>query len=168
MRWGLIPFWAKDPSVGYRMINARCETVATSGAFKHALRHRRCLIPADGFYEWKKEAGSKIPMRILLKGGEAFTFAGLWETWKSPEGQTIESCIIITCGPNELMAPIHDRMPVILPEKVEATWLDSGTEDPAQLLPLLVPYPSERMKAYRVSPLVNSPKTDSPACIVPA
>ena len=168
VRWGLIPFWAKDPKIGFKMINARAETVATSGACKHALKRRRCLVLADGFYEWKKEAGSKTPMRIGLKDWELFGFAGLWESWRDKEsGQEVRSCTVITCPPNELIAPIHDRMPVILPERAEAAWLDPAQEDTEALQSLLVPYPSELMTAYAVSPLVNSVKNNAPECIQP-
>ena len=168
MRWGLVPFWAKSLSVGYKMINARVETVDTSGAFKHAFRRRRCLVLADGFYEWKKDDGTKTPMRIVLKNREPFAFAGLWETWKSPDEEEVESCTIVTCPPNELMEPIHDRMPVILPEEAEDIWLDGSVDDTDQLKSLLVPYSAEGMEAYQVSTLVNSPKNNDPQCIQPA
>ena len=165
MRWGLIPSWAKDPAIGNRMINARAETLAEKPSFRTALRKRRCLIPADGFYEWRKEGKRRIPMRIHLKTRESFAFAGLYENWKNPEGEWIQSCTIITTTPNEVMAPIHDRMPVILRRDVEGLWLDPKAEDIAALVGLLHPYPSEEMEAYEVSSLVNSPKNNVPECI---
>ena len=120
-RWGLIPFWAKDMKTGFKMINARSETLLSNGAFKHAFKRRRCLILADSFYEWKKEDGIKIPMRIGLKDWEPFAFAGLWESWTNKEtNEEVRSCTVITCHPNDLVAPIHNRMPVILPENAEA------------------------------------------------
>jgi len=162
MKWGLIPFWAKDPSIGNRMINARAESIAEKPAFRNAFQKRRCLVVADGFYEWRKEGKYKVPMRIILKTGEAFGFAGLWETWKSPEGVAVESCAIITTTPNAVMEPIHNRMPVILPREAESAWLSSATGDAATLRELLVPYPAEEMDAYEVSALVNESKNDVP------
>ena len=173
MRWGLIPFWAKDPKIGARMINARAETVAEKPAFKNALRKRRCLILADGFYEWRKEEKGKTPMYITIKGGVSqsratFAMAGLFETWKSPEDELVRSCTIITTSPNALMEQIHNRMPVILPREAEATWLDPQVEDQEALTSLLVPFPAEEMDAYVVSTLVNSAKNDFPECMMPA
>ena len=142
MRWGLIPFWAKDAKIGYRMINARGETVAEKPSFRTALRKRRCLILADGFYEWQKLGGKqKRPMRIVLKSGEPFAFAGLWETWKDPEGEMVKSCTIITTAANDFLRPIHDRMPVILPRESESFWLDKDVEDPLALTSVIAPYP---------------------------
>jgi putative SOS response-associated peptidase YedK len=149
------------------MINARAETVAEKPSFRRALQKRRCLILADGFYEWQKEGKKKIPMYIALKSHGPFGLAGLWETWKSPEGETIHSCTIITTTPNALMEAIHNRMPVILPRETEAVWLDRTVEKPQRLLPLLAPYDPDLMAAYAVSPLVNSPKNDAPACLTP-
>lgn len=160
MRWGLIPFWAKDPSVGNRMINARAETVTEKPSFRQAYQKRRCLVIADGFYEWQKVQGGKTPMRMIVGGGEPFGFAGLWETWRSPEEELVLSCSIITTTPNELTAPIHNRMPVILPQEAEALWLNQDA-DPAVLRELLVPY-AGNMEAYEVSALVNSPRNDMP------
>ncbi len=160
MKWGLIPFWAKDPSIGNRMINAMAETVAEKPSFRQAYQKRRCLVIADGFYEWQKVPGGKTPMRIIVGGGEPFGFAGLWEMWTSPEQDLVYSCTIITTTPNELMAPIHSRMPVILPKEAEALWLDQDT-DPAVLKDLLVPYPGS-METYEVSTLINSPRNDTP------
>ncbi len=164
MRWGLAPSWAKDPSIGVRMINARAETVSEKPAFRSALRRRRCLILADGFYEWQRVPGSKAkrPMRIMLKSGEPFAFAGLWETWRDPEGNVISSCAIITTNANELLLPIHERMPVILDRESEALWLDPTVQDPALLETILKPYNFETMDAYEVSGLVNSARNNIP------
>ena len=162
MKWGLIPHWAKDPSIGNRMINARAETVAEKPSFKQAFQRRRCLVVADGFYEWRKQGKVKIPMRVILKTGEPFGFAGLWETWKSPEGELVHSCTIITTSPNAMMESIHNRMPVILPRDAEAQWLDVSNSDTGELRELLVPYSADEMDAYEVSTLVNSPKNDTP------
>jgi len=167
MRWGLIPSWAKDPAIGNRMINARAETVATKPAFRAALRKRRCLIPADGFYEWTPVGRRKQPVYIALKRQELFAFAGLWEAWTSPEGEEIRSCTIITTEANDLLKPIHDRMPVILRQEAEATWLDHTIQDPVRLLALLLPFPAEEMEVFPVSTKVNNPANDRPECIEP-
>ncbi|MCI0440057.1 MAG: SOS response-associated peptidase [Chloroflexi bacterium] len=168
MRWGLIPSWAKDMSIGNRMINARAETVMERPSFRSAFRSRRCLVVADGFYEWQKVGPSKRPMRIAMKTGEPFAFAGLWERWKAPEGGPILSCTIITTNANELMSPIHERMPVILPREVESLWLDPE-QDAGMLAELLVPYPDlDDLEAYEVSTLVNSPRNNEPALIARA
>lgn len=168
--WGLIPPWAKDPSIGNRMINARAETLTEKPSFRTAFRRRRCLIPADGFFEWKQDAGSKskTPMYIQLKSGKPFALAGLWERWDSKDGSTIFSCTIITTQPNELMQSIHNRMPVILPSNTYTQWLDPGEPNLSFLSGLLQPYPAEELIAYPVSRLVNSPANDLPACIEPA
>src|SRR6266581_7250696 len=147
LRWGLIPSWAKDESIGSRMINARAETLAEKTSFKGLLRSKRCLVIADGFYEWKSVNGSKTPMYITLKSGEPFAFAGLWDIWKSPDGQQIRTCTIITTEPNELVASIHDRMPVILSADAREEWLDTSVQDVNALLPLLGPYPADEMTA---------------------
>lgn len=167
--WGLIPSWAKDPNIGSRMINARAETLAEKPSFRTAFRRRRCLILADGFYEWKqdKHARRKIPMYIKLESGKPFAFAGLWENWNSADGSQILSCTIITIKPNSMMENIHNRMPVILPEEAYTKWLEPGEQKPENLSELLAPYPSEEMVAYPVSTLVNSPQNESPKCIVP-
>ena len=167
MRWGLIPFWAKDIKIGYRMINAVGETAATKPAFRAAFKKRRCLILADGFFEWRKDGKEKIPTYIFLKSREPFAFAGLWETWKSSEGETVKSCTIVTTKPNEFMEPIHNRMPVILSGETEALWLDPMTEEPDALQPLIQPAPAELMESCIVSSLVNSPKNNRPECVVP-
>ncbi|MFQ5612923.1 MAG: SOS response-associated peptidase [Anaerolineae bacterium] len=166
-RWGLIPFWAKDPAIGNRMINARAETVAEKPSFKTPLKHKRCLVVSDGFYEWRKEESGKTPMYIRLASGEPFAFAGLWDTW-SKQDEPLNSCTIITTAPNEFMAPIHNRMPAILTPEAIDVWLDPSETNPERLLPLLRPYPPESMTAHAVSRLVNSPANDVPACIEPA
>ena len=168
MRWGLVPSWAKDMSIGSKMINARAETLADKPAFKRLLKSRRCLVVADGFYEWRKNGTQKIPMYIRLKSGGPFGFAGLYDTWRSPDAETVVSCTIITGAPNELVAPIHDRMPVILPKQAYAEWLDPANSDPIRLLPLLTPYPPRDMEAFAVSRLVNATANNSPECIAPA
>jgi putative SOS response-associated peptidase YedK len=167
--WGLIPFWAKDPSIGNRMINARSETIAEKASFRAAFRRRRCLVLADGFYEWKSEpkSKSKTPMYIKMKNDSPFVFAGLWENWNSPDGSNILSCTIITTRPNDMLLSIHNRMPVILPEKAYPIWLDPGEPDQSHLLSLLEPYPDQEMTAYPVSRLVNNPANDSADCIIP-
>jgi len=168
--WGLIPSWAKDPRIGNRMINARAETVAEKPSYRAAFRRRRCLILADGFYEWKKEIDrkAKTPFYIQLETGEPFALAGLWEVWNSPDGSQILSCTIITTEPNEMVAKVHNRMPVILPKEAYSHWLTPGETDPRELQPLLKPYPAEEMAAFPVSTLVNSPANDLPACVTPA
>ncbi len=167
--WGLVPFWAKDPAIGSRMINARSETLAEKPSFKNAFKRRRCLILADGFYEWQKIPGekNKIPTYVHLKDRKPFAFAGLWEEWNSPDGSQILSATIITTRPNELMAPIHNRMPVILPPSTYEQWLSTGEADTAKLSALLRPLDANLMAAYPVSQMVNSPRNDSPNCINP-
>lgn len=167
MKWGLIPSWAKDPSIGNRMINARVETLAEKPAFRAALKKRRCLIPADGFFEWQKLGKVKQPVRIVLKSREPFGFAGLWEHWTSPEGEEVLSCTIITTEANEVLRSIHNRMPVILMQVAESIWLDPQVQEPEKLLPLLRQYPSDQMEFYPVSREVNSPVVDKPSNIEP-
>ncbi|MAX20524.1 MAG: hypothetical protein CL709_11940 [Chloroflexi bacterium] len=167
MRWGLVPSWAKDPKIGNRMINARSETLAEKPSFRTAFKRRRCLIPADGFYEWKREGKAKKPMLITANPGGLFAFAGLWETWKQPDDSWLLTCAIITTSANEFMKSIHDRMPVILPRESEASWLDPEEQDTAMLSELLLPYDSDRMEAYEVSTLVNSPRNNFPEVIEP-
>ena len=162
MRWGLIPFWAKDKSIGSRMINARAETVGEKPSFRNALRRRRCLILADGFYEWQKLGKQKRPMRIVMQSGESFAFAGLWETWRDPQGEVIPSCTIITTSANDTLRPIHDRMPVILRRDLEDFWLDNSVTDPDALTSVLTPYANDAMEAYEVSTLINSARNDVP------
>ncbi len=165
--WGLIPSWAKDPVIGSRLINARAETLAEKPSFRSAYKYRRCLVFADGFFEWQIQPGSKsrIPYFIRLKSGQPFAFAGLWERWQSPDGSEIKSATIITTSPNELTAPLHDRMPVILPKAAYKQWLDPSLQQPADLQNLLIPYPATEMEAYPVSSLVNSPNNDKPEVI---
>lgn len=162
LRWGLIPPWAKDPKIGYKMINARAETLPEKPSYRNAYKKRRCLILADSFYEWKRHADkSKTPMRIKLKSDDLFAMAGLWETWKSPDGEPVHSCTVITTKPNELVKDIHDRMPVILNPDDELVWLDKSITDTELLNDLLKPLDENLMEAYEVSSLVNSPKNNS-------
>lgn len=166
LRWGLIPHWAKDPTIGNRLINARAETIAEKPAFRSAFQRRRCLIVADGFYEWARTPAGKRPMWIHLQSRRPFAFAGLWERWVSPEGEEVKSCTIVTTDANPFLRTIHDRMPVILPEPERGRWLDPS-QDATSLLELLAPYPSDDLAAYEVSTLVNSPSNDMPELIEP-
>jgi len=197
LRWGLIPSWAQDAAIGNRLVNARAETAAEKPAFRAALRRRRCLVVADGFYEWRRakkgtgpicaqhplgrsgkldlspfSQGGKQPYFIRLRNDRPFAFAGLWELWAEPnpaneEQKKLETCTLLTIGPNDLIRPIHDRMPVIVAPDGYERWLDPAIEDPRRLAPLLVPYPSEAMEAYPVGGMVNDPAHDSPRCIEP-
>ena len=167
LRWGLIPSWADDPQIGSRMINARAETAPEKPSFRKSFRERRCLIPADGFYEWKRTNGAKQPYYIHMKAGRTFAFAGLWESWKGDGGPEIRSCTILTTKPNALAGEIHDRMPVILPTGSYDVWLDPEA-DRDELYGLLAPYPEDEMEAYPVSRFVNSPQNNDPQCIEPA
>ena len=167
MRWGLVPFWAKDLKSGSKMINAVGETVAAKPAFRAAFKKRRCLVLANGFYEWRKEDKRKIPVYIYARNGQPFAFAGLWETWKSPEGPVVQSCTIITTAANSFIEPLHNRMPVILSEETQALWLDPLTEDPKILEPLLIPAPIELLTCHQVRDTVNSVKNQGPECILP-
>ena len=168
MRWGLIPHWAKTPSIGNRMINARAETVVQKPAYRNAFKRRRCLVLADGFYEWQRAGKVKKPMRIVMQSGEPFAFAGLWAVWKDREGNTVPSCTIITTEANDLLQPIHNRMPVILPREMEQFWLDRDVQDSAALENALISLPSELMKTYQVSTLVNSPRNNGPDILAPS
>ena len=191
VRWGLIPFWAKDASIGSRMINISAEGIARRPAVSRAFKQRRCLVPADGFYEWQATPGGKVPWRITLKDGEPFAFAGLWERWDgATDGVPVESCAIITTAANTLLRSLHYRMPVILSPDTHGAWLGDGstshrpqihlhtklpkrrnvgvTEIRRNLLALLKPYAADAMRAYRVSTAVNSLKNDGPECIEPA
>lgn len=162
MQWGLIPAWAKDPKIGSKMINARAETIAEKPSFKRLLKSRRCLILADGFYEWRESgAKRKTPLFVCLESREPFAFAGLFDTWTPPGGEPMNTCTIVTTSANELMAAFHHRMPVILAKSDRKLWLDPSFQDTAKLLPLLRPYPAEEMVAYEVSSRVNSPKNNS-------
>ncbi len=170
MQWGLVPHWAKDPSIGGRMINARSETLAEKPAFRDAFRRHRCLIPADGFYEWAPAGRGrpKTPYHIRLRKGGVFTFAGLWSRWRAPSGEWLHSCTIVTSEPNELVAEVHDRMPVILPEDRREAWLARDHDDPESLRALLTPLPAELLEKVAVSRRVNSPDYDDPECLAPA
>ena len=167
MRWGLIPSWAREASIGSRMINARAETVAEKPSFRTALRRRRCLVLADGFYEWRRTGADKRPMRVTMASGEPFAFAGLWDTWRDPQDGTVTSCTIITTGANDLLRSIHDRMPVILQREQEDLWLAQDVREPDVLREVLTPYDPGAMMAYEVSTLVNSPANDGPELSVP-
>lgn len=167
--WGLIPMWAKDPSIGSRLINARAETLAEKPSFRGSYRHKRCLILADGFYEWKANPGkkTKTPYYIHMHDRKPFALAGLWDHWESPDGSSLNTCTIITTTPNELMQNIHDRMPVILHPRDYAKWLDSAPQTHENLAPLLKPFPADEMSAYPVSTLVNKAANDMPELVVP-
>ena len=169
-RWGLIPSWAKDPTIGNRMINARSETLSQKPSFRTAYRRWRCLILADGYYEWRKEPGGgvKTPFYIRMASEKPFAFAGLWEQWQpSRDADAVLSCTILTCPPNEMLEQIHHRMPVILDYDAYDLWLEPNNQPPAELNHLLKPYPADAMTAYAVSRLVNKPQNDTPACIQP-
>lgn len=160
MRWGLIPFWSKDPKIGYKMINARSEGIESKPSFRKPLKSQRCLVPTSGFYEWKRMAEDKIPYYIKLKDRDVFAFAGLYDIWKDAEGHPLKSFTIITTGPNKLMESIHNRMPVILEKEFEDKWLDEKT-DTAEILKMLESYPEKKMEAYPVSKLVNNTRNES-------
>jgi putative SOS response-associated peptidase YedK len=145
LRWGLIPAWCRDPSIGAKLFNARAETIAEKPSFKNAFANRRCLIPADGFFEWKKDGSKKIPYYFFLTSGKLMAFAGLYETWIAPDKKHVHTCTIITTRPNAIVEPIHDRMPVIIPQAAQDLWLAPGSKDPAKLLELLKPYPAFEM-----------------------
>jgi putative SOS response-associated peptidase YedK len=166
LKWGLIPSWAKDPAIGNKMINARAETLQEKPSFRTALAKRRCLIPADGWYEWKKEGGGKQPYLFHRRNDELFSFAGLWEEWRAPEGGLIQSCTIITTEPNELAATVHNRMPAILNPRDEVLWLNPAARVP-DLVQLLAPYSDDDLEMYPVSKAVNSPGKDESAMAEP-
>jgi len=161
-RWGFVPSWSKELSAGYKMINARAESVADKPSFRQAFQNQRCLVVADGFYEWKKEGTTKRPFYIRLKSGKPLGFAGLYNVWKSPEGEQICTSTIITTDANELLHPLHDRMPVITPPDAYDIWLDPMIHDKALLQAVLKPYASDALDTYEVTPKVNSPKNNSP------
>jgi putative SOS response-associated peptidase YedK len=165
-RWGLIPSWAKDMKMSSRMINARSETVAEKPSFRAAFKRRRCLIPADGFYEWQRQGSKKQPMYIHARNQELFALAGLWETWHAADGSVIESCTILTTQPNELIKPIHNRMPVIIEPPDYSLWLNPEPQ-PDRAMHLLRPYPADQMAAHAVSTVVNNVRNDTPECIAP-
>ncbi len=167
LRWGLIPFWAKDEKIGYRMINARSETIQEKPSFRNAFKQRRCLVLADGFYEWQKQSGNapKVPFYFQLADGAPFAFAGIWETWNPTPDEMVRSCAIITTKPNDLVAMAHDRMPVILDKGMMWDWMAEKSADDLQSL--LAPYPAEEMRAHPVGLAVNNPKNDSAECVRP-
>jgi putative SOS response-associated peptidase YedK len=165
-QWGLVPSWAKDIKMGSRLINARSETVAEKPSFRTAFKRRRCVIPADGFFEWQQLQNRKQPLYIHAVDGKPFSFAGLWEVWRTVDGDELQTCTILTTTPNELMTPIHNRMPVIIePEDIDM-WLEPG-DAPDQAMHLFRPYPAEKMAAYPVSTFVNNPRNDAQQCITP-
>lgn len=168
LRWGLIPAWAKDPAIGNRMINARAETATTKPAFEKPFRRQRCVVPVDGFYEWKKTKEGKQPFYICRRDGGPLAFAGLWDRWQGPSDDAVDSFTILTTTPNALVAPIHNRMPVILASHTIDDWLDTARRDVEQLQELLRPYPEEEMTAYPVSRYVNKPSNEGPECVTPA
>lgn len=167
-QWGLVPFWADDPKIGYRMINARSETVHEKPSFRAAFKYRRCLLLADGFFEWKagEKGGSKTPYLFKLKNDHPFTLAGLYENWQSPDGGELNTCTILTCEPNQLVEAYHNRMPVMLDEEARWAWLDPQASQ-HDLSDLLVPYPEDEMKCHAVSTAVNSPNNDQPDVVKP-
>jgi len=167
LRWGLIPSWAKDPSIGGRLINARAETVGEKPAFRNAFRRRRCIVPANGFYEWQRREGRKQPHYIRMRDGRMFAIAGLWDRWEGEDGSVAETCAILTTAANAVLAPVHDRMPMILEHGMYDRWLDISAGDPGSLSPLLVPFPPEEMVAFPVGFRVNDPSVDDEGCIAP-
>jgi len=171
VRWGLVPFWAKDDKIGSRMINARSESAAEKPAFRAAFTRRRCLVPADGFYEWQKRGSQKQPYYIGLRDGDAFAFAGLWERWKGPPnqplGRPLETCTILTTDANGVHESLHDRMPVILPPDMYDLWLDAEFTNREALTEMLRPYPADEMVAYPVSTVVNNARNEDPECVAP-
>ncbi|NJP08819.1 MAG: SOS response-associated peptidase [Leptolyngbyaceae cyanobacterium RU_5_1] len=167
LQWGLIPSWAKDSSIGAKLINARSETVTEKPSFRAAFRYRRCLVVADGFYEWQRQERKKQPFYFHLQDHQPFAFAGLWEHWQSPEGEPLETCTILTTAANDVLTPVHDRMPVILHPENYDTWLDPELQTASILQPLLRPYPEAEMIAYPVDSAVNRASCDRPECIQP-
>jgi putative SOS response-associated peptidase YedK len=167
LRWGLIPSWSKDPAIGNRLINARAETAFEKPSFRIAFRRHRCLIPTTGFYEWQRQERGKQPYFVRMRDQRLFAFAGLWDRWESPDKNVIETCTILTTAANAVLAPIHNRMPVIVSPREYGRWLDASVQDPNSLAPLLVPFPPEEMLAFPVSPRVNTPSVDSEKCIAP-
>ncbi|MBI5249382.1 MAG: SOS response-associated peptidase [Desulfomonile tiedjei] len=167
VKWGLIPSWAKDPSIGTRLINARSETVHQKPAFRASFKSRRCLVPSDGFYEWEKKAKVKQPYLFRMVDDRPFAFAGLWDRWQAPDGKVTESCTIITTPANERLISIHDRMPAILKPEDYGIWLDPAVKNPNALLELMIPFPSELMTGIPVSTKVNRASYDGPDCIEP-
>jgi putative SOS response-associated peptidase YedK len=165
LQWGLVPSWAKDTKIGAKLINARAETIAEKPSFRAAFKQRRCLVLADGFYEWQRQEGKKQPFYICLTDRAPFAFAGLWEHWSGPNGEALDSCTILTTEPNELLRPIHNRMPVLLEPSNYNLWLDPEVQQVEKLQSLLQAYPAKKMMAYPVSTKVNTPASNSPECI---
>jgi putative SOS response-associated peptidase YedK len=169
LKWGLIPSWSEDPSIGPRLINARAESAGTKPAFRSAFKYRRCLVVADGFYEWKKlDNKRKQPYLFRLSSGKPFAFAGLWERWSSPDGQVTESCAVLTTDSNDLLRSVHDRMPVILKPDDYTVWLDPEVKTPERLQSMLKPYPPDEMVGRSVSSTVNKADHEGPDCVEPA
>jgi putative SOS response-associated peptidase YedK len=166
-RWGLVPSWAKDPAIGNRMINARSETIAEKPSYRSAFRRRRCLVPVDGFYEWRKDGKLKVPFFIHEQSGKPFGLAGLWESWSDPEGNSLLTFTILTTGANERLKALHDRMPVIIPPAARKLWLDVSTEDTKPLFELLRPSAEDLLDYHEVSRFVNSPQNNTPECVAP-
>jgi putative SOS response-associated peptidase YedK len=167
-RWGLVPHWAQDPRIGVRQINARAETVATTPAFRDAFRKRRCLVPVDAFYEWQRDGKARQPFAIRPTSGRPLALAGLWSGWRDPDTeQILRTFAIVTAGPNDVMRPIHDRMPVVVPESAWDRWLDPTLADPAELQGLLVPADEAWLEAYPVSRRVNDVRNDGPDLLAP-
>lgn len=165
LKWGFVPSWSKDLSFGSHLINARSETVSEKPVFRHAIKYRRCVIPSSGFYEWDHRDGKKQPYCIQMADHSPLCFAGIWETWKAPDNSVIETFAILTTAANKLVAPLHDRMPVILHPDSFPLWLSKNMHDPEQLQQFYLPYPAEEMNAYKVPDLINNPRFDSPACM---
>ena len=167
VRWGLVPHWAKDLSIGNRMINARCETVHEKPAFRQAIRARRCIVPASGFFEWAASPAGKSPHYVTMRDGSPLAFAGIWDSWRTPEGEILETCAILTTTANSLMAPLHDRMPVLLHRTEFDLWLDRSMNNPEKLQRLYQSYPAELLQEREVSSMVNNPTHDTPENITP-
>lgn len=167
VKWGLVPSWAKDAAIGSRMINARCETIHEKPAFRHGIRARRCIIPASGFFEWAATPAGKRPHYLTMRDESPLALAGIWDAWKSPQGELLESCSILTTAANSLVATLHDRMPVILHQSEFDLWLDRSVNNPDKLKRLYQPYPAELMREWEVSTIVNSASHETPETIVP-
>lgn len=165
LKWGLVPPWAKDPGIGSQMINARSETVAQKPSFRHAIKYHRCIVPVSGWYEWQHVERAKIPYYFHLKDGRPLGLAGIWEEWRAPDGTLLDTFSILTTAANEIVAPVHDRMPVVVPPDAYSIWLSKHHTDPAQLEPLYPPVPISGLEVYPVSDYVNSPRNNSPECI---